>query len=184
MTERFATRAIHAGQEFDPTTGAVTPPIHQTSTFVQDGIGGLRGGYEYSRGGNPTRTSLETQLAALENGAHGLSFDAQGSRFVLAGQSRGAGVCFLLGFQSGLKSADRVFQSGHAGLRLFSRFCRLCLLGIERSPLKFCGLVQLIHTRVIVLSAGLGASAALVVPGGDRAPGQVLGDRWRYHHDW
>jgi cystathionine gamma-synthase len=52
----------------------VTPPIHQTSTFVQDGIGGLRGGYEYSRGGNPTRTSLETQLAALENGAHGLSF--------------------------------------------------------------------------------------------------------------
>ncbi|BDZ65255.1 cystathionine gamma-synthase [Agromyces mangrovi Wang et al. 2018] len=70
----FATRAVHAGQEFDPTTGAVIPPVHLTSTYVQDGIGGLRGGYEYSRGGNPTRTALETQLAALEGGTHGLSF--------------------------------------------------------------------------------------------------------------
>ncbi|PWC03570.1 cystathionine gamma-synthase [Agromyces badenianii] len=71
---RFDTLAIHAGQEFDPTTGAVIPPIYQTSTYVQDGIGGLRGGYEYSRGGNPTRTALETQLAALEGGELGLSF--------------------------------------------------------------------------------------------------------------
>ncbi|MGW9169420.1 cystathionine gamma-synthase [Agromyces sp. NPDC055658] len=71
---RFDTRAIHAGQAFDPTTGAVIPPIYQTSTYVQDGIGGLRGGYEYSRGGNPTRDALEAQLAALEGGAHGLSF--------------------------------------------------------------------------------------------------------------
>ncbi|MEJ3405581.1 cystathionine gamma-synthase [Rathayibacter sp. YIM 133350] len=73
-SDRFATRAIHAGQDFDPTTGAVIPPIYQTSTFAQDGIGGLRGGYEYARGGNPTRTSLETQLAALEGAAHGFSF--------------------------------------------------------------------------------------------------------------
>ena len=70
----FATRAIHAGQEFDPTTGAVVPPIYQTSTFVQDGIGGLRGGYEYGRSGNPTRTSLEVLLAALEGGDRGLAF--------------------------------------------------------------------------------------------------------------
>ena len=72
--QNFSTIAIHAGQEFDPTTGAVIPPIYQTSTYVQDGIGNLRGGYEYSRGGNPTRTSLETMLAALEGGKHGLSF--------------------------------------------------------------------------------------------------------------
>lgn len=71
---RFDTRAIHAGQSFDPTTGAVIPPIFATSTYVQDGIGGLRSGYEYSRGGNPTRTALETQLAALEGGIRGLSF--------------------------------------------------------------------------------------------------------------
>jgi len=70
--QKFDTVAIHAGQEFDPTTGAVIPPIYQTSTFVQESIGVLRGGYEYSRGGNPTRTALETLLAALEGGKHGL----------------------------------------------------------------------------------------------------------------
>lgn len=70
----FATRAIHAGQQFDPTTGAIIPPIYQTSTFVQDGIGGFRNGYEYNRAANPTRSSLETQLAALEGGTAALSF--------------------------------------------------------------------------------------------------------------
>ncbi|MGG7466106.1 MULTISPECIES: cystathionine gamma-synthase [unclassified Plantibacter] len=70
----FATRTIHAGQAFDPSTGAIIPPIYQTSTFVQAGVGKLRGGYEYSRSANPTRSALETQLAALEGGKHGLSF--------------------------------------------------------------------------------------------------------------
>ncbi len=70
----FASRAVHAGQQADPTTGAVIPPVHMSTTFVQDGIGGLRGGYEYGRSGNPTRTALQEQLAALEGGAHGLSF--------------------------------------------------------------------------------------------------------------
>lgn len=72
--KHFETVAITAGQEFDPTTGSIIPPVYMTSTFVQDGIGGLRGGYEYTRGGNPTRTSLETLLASLEGGKHGLSF--------------------------------------------------------------------------------------------------------------
>ena len=72
--QHFDTRAIHAGQAFDPTTGAIIPPIYQTSTFVQDGIGGFRNGYEYNRAGNPTRTALEVQLAALEGGAHARSF--------------------------------------------------------------------------------------------------------------
>ena len=77
MTDRaFATRAIHAGQEPDPTTGAIIPPIYQASTHVQDGIGGFREGYEYNRAGNPTRSSLETQLAALEGGASALSFSS------------------------------------------------------------------------------------------------------------
>jgi cystathionine gamma-synthase len=70
----FATRAIRAGQGFDPTTGSVIPPVYFTTTFVQDGIGGFRGGYEYARGGNPTRTSLETLIAALEGGDRGFSF--------------------------------------------------------------------------------------------------------------
>ena len=74
----FETRAIHAGQDPDPLTGAVVPPIHQVSTYKQDGVGGLRGGYEYSRSGNPTRDALQECLAALEapgvTGARGLAF--------------------------------------------------------------------------------------------------------------
>jgi cystathionine gamma-synthase len=70
----FNTRAIHAGQEPDPLTGAVAVPIYQTSTYKQDGVGGLRSGYEYSRSANPTRTALEECLAALEGGARGLAF--------------------------------------------------------------------------------------------------------------
>lgn len=70
----FDTLAVHAGQQADPTTGAVIPPVHFSTTFAQDGIGGLRQGYEYSRSANPTRTALQTQLAALEGGRHALSF--------------------------------------------------------------------------------------------------------------
>ena len=74
--DAFSTRALHAGQAFDPATGAVIPPLHMTSTFVQDGIGGLRGGYEYSRSGNPTRDALQQLLADLEGGTHGYSFSS------------------------------------------------------------------------------------------------------------
>ncbi|QFU86226.1 cystathionine gamma-synthase [Amycolatopsis sp. YIM 10] len=71
----FETRAIHAGQEPDPRTGAVIVPIYQTSTYAQDGVGGTReGDYEYSRTANPTRTALEQALASLEGGRHGLAF--------------------------------------------------------------------------------------------------------------
>ena len=70
----FETRAIHAGQEPDPRTGAVVPPVYQVSTSAPDGVGGLREGYEYSRSGNPTRHALEECLASLEHGARGLAF--------------------------------------------------------------------------------------------------------------
>jgi cystathionine gamma-synthase len=70
----FETRAIHAGYEPDPTTGAVNPPIYASSTYKQDGVGGLRGGYEYSRSANPTRTALEGALAAVEDGERGFAF--------------------------------------------------------------------------------------------------------------
>src|ERR1043165_8599838 len=72
--DAFETLAIHAGQDPDPLTGAVVPPIYQVSTFKQDGVGGLRGGYEYSRTANPTRTPLEQCLAALEAGPAALAF--------------------------------------------------------------------------------------------------------------
>jgi cystathionine beta-lyase len=69
----FSTRAIHAGQEPDPLTGAVVVPIYQTSTYAQSGVGRHKG-YEYSRTANPTRTALERCIAALEGGRHGLAF--------------------------------------------------------------------------------------------------------------
>ena len=70
---KFGTKTIHAGQEFDPTTGAIMMPIYQTSTYVQASPGDHKG-YEYSRTGNPTRNALEQNLAALENGKYGLCF--------------------------------------------------------------------------------------------------------------
>lgn len=70
----FTTRAVHAGYDPDPRTGAVNVPIYASSTFAQDGVGGLRAGYEYGRTGNPTRTALEANLAALESGRYGRAF--------------------------------------------------------------------------------------------------------------
>jgi cystathionine gamma-synthase len=74
MAQRFETLAIHAGQEPEPVTGAVVPPIFATSTYQQDAVGAPRHGYEYSRTANPTRTALEQCLAALEAGTRGLAF--------------------------------------------------------------------------------------------------------------
>jgi cystathionine gamma-synthase len=81
MTEQhrwqgLATKAIHAGFRPDPGTGAVNTPIYASSTFAQDGVGGLRGGYEYARTGNPTRAALEASLAAVEEAAFGRAFSS------------------------------------------------------------------------------------------------------------
>jgi cystathionine beta-lyase/cystathionine gamma-synthase len=71
----FETRAIHAGQEPDPATGAIITPIYQTSTYVQDAVG-VHKGYDYARVGNPTRTALQVALASLENAKHGVAFSS------------------------------------------------------------------------------------------------------------
>ncbi|MGA8331322.1 MAG: cystathionine gamma-synthase [Mycobacterium sp.] len=81
MSEHFekaglATKAIHAGYRPDPQTGAVNTPIYASSTFAQDGVGGLRGGFEYARTGNPTRAALEAALAAVEHGGFGRAFSS------------------------------------------------------------------------------------------------------------
>jgi cystathionine beta-lyase/cystathionine gamma-synthase len=79
MTRReqgFGTLAVHAGQSPDPTTGAIMPPIYQTSTYVQEGLGRPRAGYEYARVQNPTREAMEGNIAALEGGKHGISFSS------------------------------------------------------------------------------------------------------------
>lgn len=75
MTDQgFSTKAIHAGWDPDGRTGAVNVPIYASSTFAQDGVGGMRDGFEYSRTGNPTRRVLEENLAAIENGSYGRAF--------------------------------------------------------------------------------------------------------------
>lgn len=104
MTEPgFATRAVHAGMDPDPVTGAIVPSIVQATTFVQDGVNVLRGGYEYGRGGNPTRAAFERQIAALEGAEHAAAFStgmaaedalfrvllADGGRIVLGGDVYG-----------------------------------------------------------------------------------------------
>ena len=71
----FETRAIHVGQEPDEATGAITTPIYQTSTYVQEAVGKNKG-YDYSRVANPTRSALQEALASLENAAHGVAFSS------------------------------------------------------------------------------------------------------------
>src|SRR5215470_16607115 len=73
---RFGTRAIHAGQPPDPTTGAIMTPVYLTSTYVQESPGRFKDGYDYSRSKNPTRTALERNIAALEGGKNGLAFSS------------------------------------------------------------------------------------------------------------
>ena len=75
LEARFSTRAIHAGQRPDPTTGAIMPPIYQTSTYAQESLG-VNKGYEYARGKNPTRECLERNVAALEGAQHGFAFSS------------------------------------------------------------------------------------------------------------
>ncbi len=73
-SDHFETRTVHAGAEPDPASGAVVPPIHLATTFKQDGVGGTRDGFEYSRTSNPTRRALEAAIAELEGGTHGLAY--------------------------------------------------------------------------------------------------------------
>jgi cystathionine gamma-synthase len=130
----FETRAIHAGQEPDPLTGAVVPPIYQVSTYAQDGVGGLRGGYEYSRSANPTRTALEECLAELE--------------------APGAGIG--LAFASGLAAEDTLLRTvlrpgDHAVIpddayggtyRLFSRVAEPW--GVTHTPVRLTDLAAVV----------------------------------------
>ena len=101
MTDRFETLAVHAGAEPDPHTGAVVPAIQMSATYKQDGVGGLRDGYEYSRSGNPTRRALEEAIATLENGTHGIAF--------ASGLAATQGVGYLLEPGDRLLMSDDVY---------------------------------------------------------------------------
>ncbi len=109
---KFSTRAIHAGQEPDPTTGAVMTPIYQTSTYAQAGLEDHKG-YEYARTGNPTRTALETCIASLEDGKYGLAF--------ASGLAAESAVLSLLSTGDHLIACDDLYGGTY---RLFERIIR------------------------------------------------------------
>lgn len=115
---KFATKAIHFGQEPDKSTGAVTVPIFQTSTYVQDDVGKTRG-YEYSRTGNPTRAALESVIAGLEDGSHGFAFSS--------GMSATDSVVRLLSHGDHVVVSDDVYGGTY---RLFTKV-------LERFGLEF-----------------------------------------------
>ena len=93
----FETLAVHAGAEPDPLTGAVTPPIYQTSTYAQDGVGKPRDGYEYARSQNPTRERLERAIAALEGGTHGFAFGSGSAATAAIAELAGPGDEVIVG---------------------------------------------------------------------------------------
>ena len=95
--DAFATRTVHAGQEPDELTGAVAPPIYQTSTYAQDGVGKPRRGYEYARTQNPTRERLERAVADLEGGRHGIAFASGSAATAAIAQLAAAGEEILVG---------------------------------------------------------------------------------------
>ncbi len=130
----FGTRAIHAGQPADPVTGAVMVPIYQTSTFIQEGVGGHKG-YEYARTGNPTRTALETCLASLEGGKHGTCFSS--------GCAATATVLHTLSPGDHVVSSDdvyggtwRIFESIFKPLGVEFTYVDLCDLDAARAAIR------------------------------------------------
>lgn len=122
---KFATRAIHAGQEPDPSTGAIMTPVYQTSTFVQESPGKFKDNYDYARSANPTRTALEANLASLEGGAYGISFSS--------------GCAAMSAVLHSLKSGDHVVvcDDVYGGtFRLFERIFRQ--MGIAYTMVDMC----------------------------------------------
>jgi len=109
---KFATKAIHAGQEADPSTGAVITPIFQTATYAQAGLGEHKG-FEYSRTSNPTRTALEACMAALEDGKFGLAF--------ASGMAAESAILSLLGSGDHIVSCDDLYGGSY---RIFERVMR------------------------------------------------------------
>jgi len=127
MTDRFETLAVHAGAEPDPHTGAVVPAIQMSTTFKQDGVGGLRGGFEYGRSGNPTRLALEGAIATLEGGSHGLAY--------ASGLAATQNVLYLLDPGDRLLMSDDVYGGTW---RLADKVWRR--YGIETDTIDLCDL--------------------------------------------
>src|SRR3954451_18045729 len=95
--DAFETRPVHAGAELAELTGAVSPPIYQTATYGQDGVGRPRRGYEYSRSQNPTRERLERAVADLESGPHAIAYASGSAATAAIAQLAAAGDEVIVG---------------------------------------------------------------------------------------
>ena len=116
----FDTLAVHAGAEPDELTGAVAPPIYQTSTYAQDGVGRPRGGYEYSRSQNPTRERLERAVATLEGGRHGIAFASGSAATAAIAELAASGQEIVVGddvYGGTYRYFERVHRSGGVDAR-------------------------------------------------------------------
>src|SRR4051794_18589352 len=115
--DAFETLAVHAGAEPDELTGAVAPPIYQTSTFAQDGVNRPRGGYDYARSANPTRERLERAVAALERGVHGIAFSSGSAATAAIAQLAATGEEIVVGddvYGGTYRYLERVHRPGGA----------------------------------------------------------------------
>src|SRR3954453_1084586 len=113
--DAFDTRAVHAGAELDELTAPAPPPIYQTATYGQDGVGRPRGGYEYSRSQNPTRERLERAVAALEGGLHGIAFASGSAATAAIAQLAVAGQEIVVGddvYGGTYRYFERVHRAG------------------------------------------------------------------------
>ena len=123
LGDTFATRAVHAGAEPDELTGAVSPPIYQTATYAQDGVGRPRRGYEYARTRNPTRERLERAVADLEGGRHGIVFASGSATTSAIAQLAASGEEILVGddvYGGTFRYFERVHRPSGAGVARYA----------------------------------------------------------------
>ncbi len=177
MTDRygFDTIAVHAGAEADELTGAVSPPIYQTSTFRQDGVGRPRGGWEYARTGNPTRSRLERAVAELEGGAHGIAFASGSAATATIGQLVKPGEEVVVG-DDAYGGTYRWFERVARGNGIDARYVNLAddpaaalhEALTERTRMVLFETPSNPHLRLVDIAAVVGAVASHRGAGGDR----------------
>jgi cystathionine gamma-synthase len=170
----FDTLAVHAGAEPDELTGAVAPPIYQTSTFAQDGVGRPRLGYEYARSQNPTRDRLERAVATLEGGAHGVAFASGSAATAAIADLAGPGDEIVVGddvYGGTFRYLERVHRAKGVDARyvdLASGQDALWEALSERTRLVWFETPSNPHLRIVDIPATVGTVARRAAEGGRR----------------
>ena len=173
-TPSFETLAVHAGAEPDELTGAVSPPIYQTSTFAQDGVGRPRRGYEYARSQNPTRERLERAVAALEGGGTGIAFASGSATTAAIAELAGPGDEIVVG-DDVYGGTFRYLERVHRGKGVDARYVDLSSdqdalweAMTERTRLVWFETPSNPHLKVVDIAAAVTTVARRAVEGGRR----------------